>query len=71
MMLLLAARELGRIAVAVLVRGEADELEKLIHSLPDAGLVPAKQVWDGADVVGDGAVGEEAYLLDGVADLAP
>jgi hypothetical protein len=28
-------------------------------------------VGDGADIIGDGAVGEEAYLLDGVADLTP
>src|SRR5919112_182683 len=69
--LLLAARELGRVAVAVLFRREADELEELVHSIPDAVLVPAEQVGDGTDVVGDGAVGEEAYLLDGVADLAP
>ena len=69
--LLLAARELGRVTVAVLVRGEADELQELVHAVPDAALVPAEQVGDGADVVGDGAVGEEAYLLDGVADLAP
>src|SRR5918997_755124 len=51
--------------------GEADELQEFVHAVPDAGLVPAEQVGDGADVVGDGPVGEEAYLLDGVADLAP
>ena len=69
--LLLPARELGRVAVAVLLWGEFDELEKLVNSIPYAALVPAEQVGNRADVNGDGAVGEEAYLLDGVADLAP
>src|SRR5918997_315422 len=50
--LLLAARELGRIAAAVLLGREADELQELVHSIPDAAPVPAEQVGDGADVVG-------------------
>src|SRR5215203_1160142 len=69
--LLLAARELGRVTVEVLIRGEADCVQEFVHAALDAALVPAEQVGDGADVVGDGAVGEETYLLDGVADLAP
>src|SRR3712207_3120363 len=69
--LLLAARQLGRVTVPVVVRVEADELLELVHALFYAPLVPAQEAWHGCDVLGDGAVGEEAYLLDGVADLAP
>src|SRR5215208_1517860 len=69
--LLLPTREFRRIAVPVVVRVEADELEELVHTLSYTLLVPAKEARYGGDVHRDGAVGEEAYLLDGVADLAP
>src|SRR5918997_595131 len=69
--LLLAAGELGRVAVAVLVGREADEVEQLVHAAVGALLIPSDQTRHGADVLADGAVGEEPYLLDGVADLAP
>ena len=70
--LLLAARELRRVTVAVVVRGEADELEELVHALSYAlPLSQPSRCGTVAMFVGDGAVGEEAYLLDGVADLAP
>ena len=36
--LLLAAREFGRVTVAVLVRREADELQELVHAALDAAL---------------------------------
>src|SRR5918998_2620881 len=68
--LLLPARELRRVAVAVVVGVEPDEPEKLVHARPDAPPLPAEQPRHGGDVLGDGAVGEEPYLLDGVADLA-
>src|SRR5215211_197216 len=69
--LLLAARELRRVTVAVLVRVEAHELQELVHAPSYALLVPVQEARHGGDVLGDGAVGEEPYLLDGVADLAP
>src|SRR4051812_31239662 len=68
--LALAAGELGRVAVARLVRVERDELEQLVHARRDALLVPAEQPRDGGDVVLDLEVREQADLLDRVADLA-
>src|SRR5918998_2286095 len=69
--LLLAPRELGRVTVSVVVRIQADELQQLVNASPRAMPLPAKEARHGGDVLGDRAVGEEAYLLDGVADLAP
>ena len=66
----LAAGQLAGIARAGLRRVEAHQLEQLVHARRDALLRPAQQVRDGGDVVGRGEVGEEADLLDRVADLA-
>src|SRR3712207_2823151 len=69
--LLLAPRELSRVAVPVDAGVEAYELEELVDAGLDTPLAPPQEAWHGGDVICDGAVGEEAYLLDGVADLAP
>ena len=68
--LLLAAGELRRVAVAEL-GVEADQLEQLGDAGRGPVLLPAQQLRHGGDVLGDRAVGEEADLLDHVADLAP
>ncbi len=68
--LALAAAELRRIAVGH-VRIEADERQELLHPRPGAGAVPAQQARDGGDVLGHGPMGEQADLLDRVADLPP
>ena len=69
--LALAAGQLRRVAVAPSPRSSADELEQLVDARADALLVPAEQLRDGGDVVGDRLVREQADLLDHVADLAP
>ena len=68
--LLLAARELRRVALAEL-GVETDQLDQLGGPRPRPLLLPAEQLRHGADVLGDRAVGEEADLLDHVTDLAP
>ena len=67
--LALAAGELGRVALRELL-GQADDLQQLADAVVDALLVPAQQMRDGGDVLADRAVGEQADLLDDVADLA-
>jgi hypothetical protein len=69
--LLLAAGELGRVAVPVLLGIEAHQLQKLVHPGRYAVLLPLQKLRDGGNVGGDGAVGEESYLLYGVPDVAP
>jgi hypothetical protein len=69
--LLLAAGELGWVAVPVLLWIEAHELQKLVHPGRYAVPLPLQKLRDGGDVGGDRAVGEEAYLLDCVSDVAP
>src|SRR5262249_2561632 len=68
--LLLAAGQLARVAIGEVVR-EADELEHLEAALAGLLLVPTEQVGNGSDVVDDLAVGEQAALLDHVADAPP
>src|ERR687898_2194309 len=68
---LLATGELGRVAVPILLWVEAHELQKLVHPGRYAVLLPLQKLRDGGDVGGDSAVGEEAYLLDCVSDVAP
>ena len=68
--LLLAARELGRVAAAVIVRRQTDQLQQLIDPLRGAALVPAEQRGHDRDVLLDPHVREETGLLDDVADLA-
>ena len=68
--LLLAAGELRRVALAEL-GVEPDQLQQLGRAGPGPLLLPAEQLRHGADVLGDRAVGEEADLLDHVADLPP
>ena len=68
--LALAAGELGGVAVARLVRVEADQLEQLVDALADALLRPAQQPRHGGDVGGHRQVREQPDLLDRVADLA-
>ena len=68
--LLLAAGELHRVALAEL-GVEADQLDQLGGAGCGPLLLPAQQLWHGGDVLGDRAVGEEADLLDHVADLTP
>src|SRR5690606_1159688 len=69
--LALSTGELLRVAVAVLGGVEADQLEELVDPGGDALLLPAQQLRDHADVLGHGHVGEQADLLDDVADVAP
>src|SRR4051812_13933029 len=66
----LTAGDLARIPIRHR-RLQADEVEQLERPLPDALLVPAEEPRDRPDVVGDALVGEQADLLDRVADLAP
>ena len=68
--LALAARELGRVARAVVAGGQVDEVEQLVHALVDPTLVPAEEPWHGGDVLGHGHVGKEPRLLDDIADPA-
>ena len=66
--LLLSAGELAREAVAE-VRIEPDQVEQLADALVGALPVPAEQLRDRGDVLGDRPVREQADLLDHVADL--
>jgi hypothetical protein len=66
----LAAGELRGVAAAELLL-EPDQVHQLAHPLIRAALVPAQQLRDGGDVLGDRAVREEPDLLDHVADVAP
>ena len=68
--LLLAARELRRVAVAKR-RVDPHQAHQLLDPSVDAGSIPTAQPRNGGDVVGDRAVGEQPDLLDHVADLAP
>ncbi len=68
--LALAAGELRRIAVADPRRVEPDQRQQLLDAGTDAVFLPAEQLRDRGDVVGDGLVGEQAGLLDHVADAA-
>ena len=49
---------------------ELEQVEQLLDPGRDARLVPAEQARHGGDVLGDGAVREQAVALDGVADAA-
>src|SRR5215210_6868698 len=69
--LLLPARELGRVALPVLLGVEPDQLQKLVHPGRYPVLLPLQKLRHRGDVVGDGAVREEAYLLNRVPDTAP
>ena len=68
--LALAARDLRRVAGAVVLRRQVDEVEQLVDAGGDLLLRPAEQLRHGGDVLGDGHVREEADLLDHVADAA-
>ena len=65
--LLLAAGELRRILVGRLLH--VDQLQHLLDDLIAPGLVVLQQLGDHADVLGHGHVGEQADLLDHVADV--
>ena len=67
----LAARELAGVAVAVLAGLEANDREQLLRPLALARLRPAEEARDRPDVLADRLVGEEADLLDDVADAPP
>ena len=69
--LLLPAGELAGVAVAVLLRVEADQLEQLVDPLGDPAGVPAEQLGHDRDVLGHRHVREQAAALDHVADRAP
>src|SRR5437764_1141318 len=69
--LALAAGELSGIAVAVPGGVESDGLQEFVDAAADARLVPAEQLRDGRHVRPDSLVGEEAHVLDDVADPAP
>ena len=66
--LLLPAGELGRVAIAVLVRWKADEVQQVIDTLHSALLVPFEKGGHNRDVVLDPHVGEEASLLNDIPD---
>ncbi len=65
--LLLPSGEFRRIAVEH-VRFQADQIGQFTHPVGGLGLVPPQQPGDGADVLGDGPVREQAHLLDDVPD---
>lgn len=67
--LLLAAGELRRILVGRLLH--VDQLQHLLDDLIAPGLVVLQQLGDHADVLGHGHVGEQADLLDHIADMPP
>ncbi len=68
--LLLASGQLLGVARAVGLRFQADEVQQLVDACPDPLLVPAQSARDERDVGRDGQVGEEADLLDDIADVA-
>ena len=68
--LLLPARQLAGVAVAVARRVETDHVEQFVRARGDALLVPLEQPRHDAHVVGDGEVREQRATLDDVADLA-
>ena len=68
--LLLATGELAGVAVAVLRRVEADQVEQLVDALGDPLLVPLEQLGDHRDVGADREVREQPGALDDVADVA-
>jgi hypothetical protein len=68
--LLLAARELRRVAARELGI-QPDQVQELGGPALAALPIPSQEPRDGAHVLGDGAVGEQADLLDHVADLSP
>src|SRR5690606_14527855 len=65
------ARELGRVAVDVVVWREPDQVQQLANALVCARVVPVEQLRHNGDVRADLHVREETGLLDDVADLAP
>ena len=65
--LLLAPGELGRVARHHLGI-QPDDLDQFGDALIDPRLIPSDKGRDGADVLGDGAMGEQSDLLDHVAD---
>ena len=67
----LAAGELGRVAVAVERRVEADERQQLLGARPLPRRGPPEQARHDGHVGADRLVREEAHLLDDIADLAP
>ncbi len=66
--LLLAARQLGRIAVALV--GQADHVEQRLDAAPDAGTVGAEDLEGQRHVVEDGARGQQVEVLEDHADRA-
>ena len=69
--LLLAARQLVGVAARA-SRGRAPPAPPARRCAPRVrSRVPAQRLGHGGDVLGDGAVGEQAHLLDHVADAAP
>src|SRR5665648_209496 len=66
----LPAGQLLGVAVAVLRRLEAHEVEQLVDARVDPALVPAEHLGHRCDVLGDGVVREQPDLLDDVADPA-
>ena len=69
--LLLPARELTRVTVAIARRIHMDAREQFVDAPIDACAVPSKQARNGGDVVGDRHVRKQADLLDHVTDRAP
>ena len=68
--LALAATQLRRVAVAVFRGIEPDEREQLLGPLTLPVFGPAEQTRDGHHVLGDRLMGEQAGLLDDVADAS-
>ncbi len=68
--LALATREMPWVTVAYLCRVESDQVEHLVGTGADARCRPAKEFRNRGNVLSDGHVGEEPYLLDDVADAA-
>src|SRR5699024_9930096 len=68
--LLLSSRELARMAAGEFTGIEPDELQQLVNPDAHAPTVPAEELGNDRDVVGDGEVSEQTPGLDDVSDPA-
>ena len=69
--LLLPARKLSRIPIAIVNRVQPDELEQLAHPRVHPRLRPPQESRHRRNVVRNAHVRKESYVLDHVADPAP
>lgn len=69
--LLLSARQLSRVAVSVLMGGQINQAEQLVHPLADALLRPPQKSRHYRHILGHRHVGKQPRLLDNIADPLP